>query len=131
MNLAVYNPNFSIVVPSGCNAACKFCFWEQSRSLSKEEFLQRLEEVLLELPEDFEQCSITGGVPVRVGNRNLRTSEVLQDDGTYGSSMEYLYWWNTAGVGHKHYVTGGQIVHISEQPLSVKSIIINMELATE
>ena len=68
-----------------------------------------------------------GGVPVKVGNRNLRTSEVLQDDGTYGSSMEYLYWWNTAGVGHKHYVTGGQIVHISEQPLSVKSIIINME----
>lgn len=69
-----------------------------------------------------------GGIPVKVGDQNLRTSEVLQDDGTYGSSMEYLYWWNTAGVGHKHYVTGGQIVHISEQPLSVKSIIINMEL---
>ena len=69
-----------------------------------------------------------GGIPVTIGGRSLRTSEVLQDDGTYGSSMEYLYWWNTAGVGHKHYVTGGQIVHISEQPLSVKSIIINMEL---
>lgn len=58
---------------------------------------------------------------------DMVTSEVIQDDGTYGSSSEYLYWWDTKGVYHQHYVSGGQIVHISSQPLSVKGIIINME----
>jgi prepilin-type N-terminal cleavage/methylation domain-containing protein len=53
----------------------------------------------------------------------------MQDDGTYGSSMPYLYWWDTKGVYHQHYVTGGQIVHVSAQPIAVKSVIINMESA--
>ena len=56
------------------------------------------------------------------------TLEVVQDDGTYGHSSEYLYWWDTKGVYHQHYVSGGQIVHVSSQPLAVKGIIINMEL---
>lgn len=59
---------------------------------------------------------------------NAVTSEVIQDDGTYGSSTEYLYWWDTKGVYHQHYVSGGQIVHVSNQPLAVKGIIINMEV---
>lgn len=71
------------------------------------------------------------GIPVSVGGRDLRTPEVLQDDGTYGYSMDYLYWWDTRGVYHQHYVTGGQILHISDQPLSVKSVVINMELGGE
>lgn len=54
------------------------------------------------------------------------TSEVLQDEGTYGSSCEYIYWWDTAGRYHQHFFTGGQIIHVSEQPLSVKSVIINI-----
>jgi len=57
------------------------------------------------------------------------TNEVLQDDGTYGSSVEYLYWWDTRGIFHQHYVSGGQIVHIASQPLAVKGVIINMEIA--
>lgn len=69
------------------------------------------------------------GIPVDIGGSEHYTSEVLQDDGTYGSSGDYLYWWDTKGVYHQHYISGGQIVHISSQPLAVKSIIINMELA--
>lgn len=56
-----------------------------------------------------------------------RTGEVLQDDGTYGTSVEYIYWWDTRGAYHQHYVSGGQIVHVSSQPLAVKHIIINLE----
>ena len=55
------------------------------------------------------------------------THEVLGDDGTYGTSVEYLFWWDAKGVYHQHYVAGGQIVHISDQPLAVKSVTINME----
>jgi len=56
------------------------------------------------------------------------TNELLADDGTYGSSTEYIYWWDSKGVYHQQYITGGMILHISNQPLSVKSVIINMEL---
>lgn len=68
------------------------------------------------------------GIPIDIGGRTYRTNEVLGDDGTYGSSGDYVYWWDTRGVYHQHYISGGQIVHVSNQPLSVKGIIINMEL---
>ena len=68
------------------------------------------------------------GFEVQIGDRPHWTGEVLQDDGTYGHSSDYLYWWDTKDVYHQHYVSGGQIVHISNQPLAVKGIIINMEL---
>ena len=57
---------------------------------------------------------------------DMVTDEVVQDDGTYGSSIPYLYWWDTKGVYHQHYISGGQIIHISDQPVSVKGIIIDM-----
>jgi hypothetical protein len=59
------------------------------------------------------------------------TDEVLGDDGVYGTSGDYVYWFDTKGVYHQHYITGGQIVHISDQPLAVKNVIINMELTNE
>lgn len=68
------------------------------------------------------------GFAVNFGDTEMATNEVLQDDGAYGHSMDYLYWWDTKGVYHQHYIAGGQIVHVSNQPLSVKSIVINMEI---
>ena|SRR3972149_11483199 len=55
------------------------------------------------------------------------TGEVLQDDGTYGSSEPYIYWWDVQGRYHQHFFTGGQIIHISDQPIAVKNITINLE----
>ena len=68
------------------------------------------------------------GFSVPIGSGTMVTNEVLQDDGTYGSSTEYLYWWDSKGTYHQHYVQGGQILHISDQPMAVKSVVINMEL---
>lgn len=62
------------------------------------------------------------------GSDDMVTSEVVQDDGTYGSSIPYLYWWDTKDVYHQHYISGGQIIHISDQPISVKGVIINMAI---
>lgn len=59
------------------------------------------------------------------------TEEVLGDDGAYGSSGDYVYWFDAKGVYHQHYITGGQILHVSDQPLAVKNIIINMELTSD
>ena len=61
------------------------------------------------------------------GPNGTTTSEVLQDDGSYGSSCEYIYWWDVQGRYHQHFFTGGQIIHISDQALPVHSITINLE----
>ena len=53
--------------------------------------------------------------------------DAMGDDGTFGQSVEYLYWWDTKGIYHQHYVSGGQIIHISSQPIAVKGVIINLE----
>ena len=63
MDIVVDNPNFSVVVPSGCDASCDFCFWEEKESLSKSKFLDRLQEVVDLLPYQFYQVSVTGGEP--------------------------------------------------------------------
>lgn len=60
-----------------------------------------------------------------------RTAEVLEDDGTYGNSVEYIYWWDAKGVYHQHFFTGGQIIHVSDQPLPVHSVTINLSGVTE
>lgn len=67
------------------------------------------------------------GMDIVINGTNYKTGEVLQDDGTYGSSAEYIYWFDSRGIYHQQYITGGMIVHVSSQPLTVKGVIINME----
>ena len=54
---------------------------------------------------------------------------MIEEDGTYGASIEYIYWFDQKDVYHQHYISGGQILHISDQPLEVKDVILNMEIA--
>lgn len=67
------------------------------------------------------------GIRQNIGGTTVSTSEVLQDDGTYGSSIEYLYWFDSKNVYHQHYPAGGQIIHVSDQPLAVNKVILNLE----
>jgi hypothetical protein len=67
------------------------------------------------------------GFAIDVGGALSCTAEILQDDGTYGSSVEYIFWWDSRGVYHQHYVTGGQIVHVSNAPMRVGKIVINVD----
>jgi hypothetical protein len=71
------------------------------------------------------------GFAISIGGRTYLTTEVLQDDGSYGSSDQYLFWWDTKGVYHQHFVQGGQIVHIASEPIAVKSVVINMEVSVK
>ena len=80
---------------------------------------------------DGEYYTGTYGFDVSIGGSNKRTQEVLGDDGSYGSSDPYIYWFDVKGVYHQHYLAGGQIIHVSDQPLAVKSVILNMELTNE
>lgn len=70
-----------------------------------------------------------GGFNVPIGGYEKNTNEVLGDDGSYGSSGDYLYWFDSKGVYHQQYASSC-IIHISDQPLPVKHVVLNMELTT-
>jgi hypothetical protein len=54
------------------------------------------------------------------------TSEVLQDDGTYGSSNPYIFWWDIRGVYHQHFI-GSAELHVSSEPLNFPKVVLNLE----
>ena len=66
------------------------------------------------------------GFPIK-GLQGYHTFEVLQDDGTYGNSIPYIYWFSSRGHYHQHYITGGQMVHESDVVLDFPKIIVNIE----
>lgn len=68
------------------------------------------------------------GFPVDIGGQQYYTSEVLQDDGTYGSSSEYIYWFDSKGLYHQQYIVAGAMIHVSNQPIGTKKAIINLEI---
>lgn len=76
---------------------------------------------------DTDDDHFVGGFAVDIGGDTLRTGEVLGDDGTYGSSIEYLYWFDARDVFHQHYLAGDQMVHITDAPMGFKTVVINME----
>jgi hypothetical protein len=57
--------------------------------------------------------------------------EAIQDDGTYGSSSEYLYWWDTAGNYYQYFITGGVVPIISSRPLRFGKLIQQLANETE
>ena len=57
----ILNPNLSIVVPGGCNGKCDFCFWKKSTPCNN--YLEKLNNILSNLPVQFYQLSLTGGEP--------------------------------------------------------------------
>lgn len=67
------------------------------------------------------------GLPFVVNGEIHYSGEVVQDDGTFGSSEPYLYWFTPDGRYHQHYSSGGQIIHIADQPMTVKNVVITIE----
>lgn len=67
------------------------------------------------------------GIQVDINGESYRTGEVTQDDGTYGSSVEYIYWFDVRNGYHHIYPTGGTTIVVSEQPIVFKHIIVNFE----
>ena len=82
------------------------------------------------MPQNASIYSSDGAAAFRVPALGAYTSEVLGDDGTYGSSVEYIYWWDSQGTYHQHYIQGGQIVHVASAPINVKSVVLNLETRT-
>ncbi len=58
------------------------------------------------------------------------TDEFINEDGTYGNSTPYIFWFDVRGVFHQQFLSD-VIIHISDQPLAVKSIVLNIEATTK
>jgi hypothetical protein len=68
---------------------------------------------------------------VKVNGKWYVTTELLQDDGTYGDSSEYLFWFDASGKYYQMFV-GGLTVVLSDQPIPVSKSKLNfMDLGEE
>ena len=52
----------------------------------------------------------------------VRTATRFRSDG----KASRMYWGDTRDVYRQHDVTGGQTVHLSDQPISVPKVILNL-----
>jgi hypothetical protein len=68
------------------------------------------------------------GFGVQIGNDIKRTGEVLQDDGTYGDSSEYSYWFDAAGNYYQFPMSGGCAMIISDRPIRFGKVVHNLEV---
>jgi hypothetical protein len=59
------------------------------------------------------------------GKNTYYTQEVMNEDGTFGSSAEYLYFWDVYGT-YQQVFSGSSIVLISSKPLRTKKAVINI-----
>jgi len=58
------------------------------------------------------------GMSFPVGDTTYYTDEMPSEDGTYGSSSEYIYWTDTKGRNRRHYLLDGQIIHVVDEKMS-------------
>jgi organic radical activating enzyme/uncharacterized membrane protein YgcG len=106
LRYSVTEPNFSIVLPGGCNAKCGFCFaGAEKKALPINTYIKGLKETLDALPDVFTSVSITGGEPtlsryfvpvltLLAGMRDRFQKIVLTTNGTHLSK----YIDNISGV---------------------------------
>ena len=66
------------------------------------------------------------GFVVQWGDDTYCTNEVLGDDGTYGSSGEYIFWFDAKGNYHQQ-GTNGALWHVSDTPLPIHHVVINID----
>ncbi|CAN5270042.1 hypothetical protein BH11CYA1_BH11CYA1_33240 [soil metagenome] len=73
-------------------------------------------------------CTHYEGMRILIGGEVQITTEMMQDDGTFGSSVPYFYWFDTNGNYHQHFFTEGQVIAILDQPLVGKRVVINADI---
>lgn len=65
---------------------------------------------------------------IEVGGTRYQVDQLPNEDGTYGyGSADSIYWFSPSGRFHQHFLSGGQIVHVSDSPIAVKSVVLTIE----
>lgn len=63
-------------------------------------------------------ANTTGFIFDTINGNNFYTNEVLNEDGSYGESASYYYWFDANDNYHQIYPTGGTYTHVSDKPLT-------------
>jgi len=107
MELAVSNPNLSVILPVGCNAKCDFCYWEKSTGLTPSKF----KEIVNTLPNMFKQISITGGETTLASDlleylqiAKQRFSKVVLNTNGYNLQKEHFDHVNHVNISRHHWL---------------------------
>jgi molybdenum cofactor biosynthesis enzyme MoaA len=103
-------PNFSIVLPGGCNAKCDFCFWRQERTVN--DYMAKLEETLSVLPRQFSQVSVTGGEPT-LSPRLADVLSLLKTTRRFGKVVFTTNGVKMLEVLGKHWETFAVVNHVN------------------
>ena len=64
------------------------------------------------------------GSPIVVGDRSYQTNEIIEDDGTYGDSGQYFFYFTTAGNYVKVIPMGSFIGVESDKQMTPKELIL-------
>ncbi len=65
------------------------------------------------------------GIRVTIANKNYETTEVIEDDGTYGDSMPYYYMWTTAGNYIQVIPTGMFLTVVADKQLTPTELVFS------
>lgn len=72
------------------------------------------------------------GVKYESGGTTYRTNELTQDDGTYGSSSEYFFWFDEQDRYMKMWIEGTAMVIESDTPLAeIPQIVLSFQNKTK
>jgi hypothetical protein len=65
------------------------------------------------------------GIDVTIGSKTYETTEVIEDDGTYGDSMPYYYMWTTAGNYIQVIPTGMFLTVVADKQLTPIELVFS------
>jgi hypothetical protein len=69
------------------------------------------------------------GMVVTIGSKTYETTEVIEDDGTYGDSMPYYYMWTTAGNYIQVIPTGMFLTVVADKQLTPTELVFQNTVA--
>jgi hypothetical protein len=69
----------------------------------------------------------SNGFPIEIGGATHYTNEILSDDGTYGSSIPYLFWFDVDNTYFQQYVTGGTFLTVTDRPIDFQRLKLRVE----
>lgn len=68
--------------------------------------------------------TLTGqGMRFQVAGTTYYTDEMPSEDGTFGSSAEYIYWKDAEGRNRRHYLLHGQIIHVVDEKMTLPELM--------
>lgn len=68
---------------------------------------------------------------VVIGGKTYYTTEVMDEYGMYGDSMNYIYWFDAQGIYHQYFPSGGTYLHIADRPLVIRKANLSLTIAQE